>query len=344
MGQQHRHLHRERPHRQLCSDRHPERPGPGDEHDREKPGAVGPEQRECRVGRRASGQRRPEHDDHRQLHHGGCGRKRQYQRHRQHHQPGSLRAVRLEQRRWLRHRRPRYRRLDRRLRRDVDHPRRTPTTRLPRSARTPRSTRWATSISTRAPPATSRSRRRSIPTAWLRRARSTARPPSARTTRSTSDSGAFVQAQGNLNLIAGGDMSGDLNNLTTGSNAYELNASAVPAFELVSKCEIDQTNTVNVGIRGDAPGGRQCQPHGRTARQRGHRRPSAPARTGLRPWPAPWAASSAARRLPRTFIPAPASSTPRPPSPSTARSSSASTTTSRSRSSRTSWQTRPITR
>ena len=60
-------------------------------------------------------------------------------------------------------------------------------------------------------------------------------------------SGAFVQAQGNLNLIAGGDMSGDLNDLTTGSNAYELNASAVPAFELVSKCEIDQTNTVNVG-------------------------------------------------------------------------------------------------
>ena len=59
--------------------------------------------------------------------------------------------------------------------------------------------------------------------------------------------GAFVQAQGNLNLIAGGDMSGDLNDLTTGSNAYELNASAVPAFELVSKCEVDQTNTVNVG-------------------------------------------------------------------------------------------------
>ncbi len=60
-------------------------------------------------------------------------------------------------------------------------------------------------------------------------------------------SGAFVQAQGNLNLIAGGDMNGDLNDLTTGSNAYELNASAVPAFELVSKCEVDQTNTVNVG-------------------------------------------------------------------------------------------------
>jgi hypothetical protein len=59
--------------------------------------------------------------------------------------------------------------------------------------------------------------------------------------------GAFIQAQGNLNLIAGGDMNGDLNNLTTASNAYELNASAVPAFDLVSKCEVDQTNTVNVG-------------------------------------------------------------------------------------------------
>ncbi len=60
------------------------------------------------------------------------------------------------------------------------------------------------------------------------------------------DPGAVVQAQGNLNLIAGGDMSGDLNDLTTGSTAYELNASAVPTFELTSKCETDQTNTVNV--------------------------------------------------------------------------------------------------
>ncbi|MFI5455223.1 MAG: beta strand repeat-containing protein [Isosphaerales bacterium] len=60
------------------------------------------------------------------------------------------------------------------------------------------------------------------------------------------DSGATVQAQGNLNLNAGGDMAGDLNDLTTGSNSYELNASAIPAFELTSKCEIDQNNTVNV--------------------------------------------------------------------------------------------------
>src|SRR5208283_215490 len=60
------------------------------------------------------------------------------------------------------------------------------------------------------------------------------------------DSGAKVTAQGNLNLDAGGDMNGDLNDLVTGSNTYELNASAVPAFELTSKCEIDQTNTVNV--------------------------------------------------------------------------------------------------
>ena len=59
--------------------------------------------------------------------------------------------------------------------------------------------------------------------------------------------GAFIQAQGNLNLIAGGDMSGELNNLSAGSDAYELNASAVPALELTSKCEIDQNNTVNVG-------------------------------------------------------------------------------------------------
>ncbi len=60
------------------------------------------------------------------------------------------------------------------------------------------------------------------------------------------DSGASVQAQGNLNLDAGGDSNGDLNDLVTGSNAYELNASVIPAFELTSICEIDQTNTVNV--------------------------------------------------------------------------------------------------
>ncbi len=60
------------------------------------------------------------------------------------------------------------------------------------------------------------------------------------------DPGAVIQAQGNPNLDAGGDMNGDLNDLTTGSNAYELNASAIPAFELTSECEIDQTNTVNV--------------------------------------------------------------------------------------------------
>ena len=48
------------------SDRHPEPSGAGDEHDREKPGAVGPEQRERRVRRRAARQRRAEHDDHHQ--------------------------------------------------------------------------------------------------------------------------------------------------------------------------------------------------------------------------------------------------------------------------------------
>jgi mucin-19 len=58
--------------------------------------------------------------------------------------------------------------------------------------------------------------------------------------------GAFIQAQGDLNLIAGGDMNGDLNDLTMGSNAYELNASAVPAFELTSLCQIDQTNTISI--------------------------------------------------------------------------------------------------
>jgi hypothetical protein len=60
------------------------------------------------------------------------------------------------------------------------------------------------------------------------------------------DGGATITAQGNLNLNAGGDMNGDLNDLTMGSNAYELNASTVPAFELTSKSEIDQTNTIDV--------------------------------------------------------------------------------------------------
>ena len=60
------------------------------------------------------------------------------------------------------------------------------------------------------------------------------------------DPGAFVQAQGNLNLDAGGDSNADLNDLVTGSNAYELNASVIPAFELTSDCEIDQNNTINV--------------------------------------------------------------------------------------------------
>ena len=65
-------------------------------------------------------------------------------------------------------------------------------------------TRWATSTSTPAPQATSRWRPRSTPTAWLRRLdrrRGNHRP---RTTPS-SRFGAFVQAQGNLNLIAGGE-------------------------------------------------------------------------------------------------------------------------------------------
>ena len=44
------------------------------------------------------------------------------------------------------------------------------------------------------------------------------------------DAGATIPAQGNLNLIAGGDMNGDFNDLTMGSNAYELNASADPGL------------------------------------------------------------------------------------------------------------------
>ena len=58
--------------------------------------------------------------------------------------------------------------------------------------------------------------------------------------------GATIIAQGDINLNAGGDMDGNLNNLKTTSSSYELNASAVPAFELTSDCTIGQTNTVLV--------------------------------------------------------------------------------------------------
>ena len=60
------------------------------------------------------------------------------------------------------------------------------------------------------------------------------------------DAGATITAQGNLNLNAGGDMNGDLNDITMGSNAYELNASVIPAFELVSLSAINQNNTIDV--------------------------------------------------------------------------------------------------
>ncbi len=59
-------------------------------------------------------------------------------------------------------------------------------------------------------------------------------------------SGATIVAQGDINLNAGGDMSGNMNNLNTASSSYELNASAIPAFELKSDCTIGQTNTVAV--------------------------------------------------------------------------------------------------
>ena len=142
------------------------------------------------------------------------------------------------------------------------------------------------------------------------------------------NNGATIISQGNLNLNAGGDMAGDLNNIVTGSNAYELNASAVPAFELVSDCTINQDNTVFV-----APGPSSREPPTPTSRPSSTATrsptPSAPARTGSPPWPGRWVASSAGPGFRPTRTPAPASSTPRPRSPSTARSSSASTTTSR---------------
>ena len=72
------------------------------------------------------------------------------------------------------------------------------------------------------------------------------------------DSGAAVTAQGNLNLNAGGDMAGDLNDLTEGSNAYELNASAIPAFELVSLSQISQNNTINVASGAQLNGARNA--------------------------------------------------------------------------------------
>jgi hypothetical protein len=60
------------------------------------------------------------------------------------------------------------------------------------------------------------------------------------------DPQAHITAQGNLNLLAGGDSSGDLNHIAVTSEGYELNGSAVPISELNSEGEIDQTNTVSV--------------------------------------------------------------------------------------------------
>ena len=72
------------------------------------------------------------------------------------------------------------------------------------------------------------------------------------------DGGAVITAQGDLNLNAGGDMSGDLNDLTIGSNAYELNASVIPAFELTSLSAIQQSNTIDVAAGAMLEGARDA--------------------------------------------------------------------------------------
>ena len=94
-------------------------------------------------------------------------------------------------------------------------------------------------------------------------------------------------------------MSGDLNDLTTGSNAYELNASAVPAFELTSKCEIDQTNTVNVSsgamLLAAGNANLMAEQHGNAVTNA-----SAPVKTGSRPWQRS-SSLSAATAFPRTI-------------------------------------------
>src|SRR5262249_57816917 len=72
------------------------------------------------------------------------------------------------------------------------------------------------------------------------------------------DGGATITAQDDLNLNAGGDIQGDLNDLTMGSNAYELNASAIPAFDLKSLSQINQANTIDVAAGAVLKGARNA--------------------------------------------------------------------------------------
>ena len=120
------------------------------------------------------------------------------------------------------------------------------------------------------------------------------------------DPGAFVQAQGNLNLDAGGDANGDLNDLVTGSNAYELNASVIPAFELTSECEIDQNNNINVAA------GAVLQAAGNAnlmAQKNGNAITDAfgTGKDWLTAVASVWAASSVVPACPRVLTPVPAS-------------------------------------